>query len=285
MALGPSLPVDMAGLVEDVVSTVYAGHVHSSSSSILFHMAEDVTRSLLEDESFREVSTSSIDNTMVVVRIDNCSQCSFITQPAVWKRLLMNMFGNALKYTQRGSILVHLLSEDLLSQSVDRPKRSKLTLSITDTGRGIASDYLKHRVFKPFNQENDLDVGAGLGLSIVQQLARSMGAKIGLQSEINVGTKISVSVELDASPLVPNPQSRLQSRASEANALCAGKEACFLGFDLLPSMSEATGDELSPQSRQLITLRSSLSAFLTKPTLDRVLQGKHRSTAFWPNEV
>ncbi|KAJ5859746.1 hypothetical protein N7534_005023 [Penicillium rubens] len=84
----------------------------------------------------------------------------------VWRRIVKNLLGNAMKWTTAGFI------EIALSKAKDRSDSQPplVHLSITDTGRGIAPDFIKHKLFVQFSQEDPLSEGVGLGLSMVQQL-------------------------------------------------------------------------------------------------------------------
>lgn len=90
----------------------------------------------------------------------------------VWRRIVKNLLGNAMKWTTAGFI------EIALSKAKDRSDSQPplVHLSITDTGRGIAPDFIKHKLFVQFSQEDPLSEGVGLGLSMVQQLVLLLGA-------------------------------------------------------------------------------------------------------------
>jgi signal transduction histidine kinase len=53
---------------------------------------------------------------------------------------------------------------------------------------------VKHRLYTPFAQENPMSVGTGLGLSIVRQLVNDLDGKIDIDSEVDYGTLVKVSV-------------------------------------------------------------------------------------------
>lgn len=61
----------------------------------------------------------------------------------------------------------------------------------------MSSDYLKYKLFVPFSQENTLSPGMGLGLSIVQQLARGVGGSVDVRSSVGVGTLVEVLIPLE----------------------------------------------------------------------------------------
>jgi Na+/proline symporter/signal transduction histidine kinase len=116
------------------------------------------------------------------------------------RRLLQNLVSNAIKYTPAGRVLVGC-----------RRKRGRLRIVVYDTGLGIPASK-KHLVFKEFHR---LDQGAkvarglGLGLSIVERIARVLDHKIALTSNVGRGTGFSVEV-----PLSSAVAAREQARAA-----------------------------------------------------------------------
>ena len=65
----------------------------------------------------------------------------------------MNVFGNALKYTQKGSIVVKLSLDESPNNTEDPSEERMLEINITDTGKGISSEYLRTSLF---NRESSL---------------------------------------------------------------------------------------------------------------------------------
>ncbi|KAK7690600.1 hypothetical protein QCA50_005699 [Cerrena zonata] len=109
------------------------------------------------------------------------------------RRVLMNLFGNSLKFTSDGYVHVQLRK---LTPSGDHPSNQvKLELSVMDTGKGISQSFLKNQLFHPFSQENPLQTGTGLGLAIVNSIVRSssVDGKVDVSSVEGVGTDIRVS--------------------------------------------------------------------------------------------
>lgn len=109
-------------------------------------------------------------------------------------QILVNIVGNAIKFTSEGSI-------DILA-SVMRTGQSEaeLHVSVADTGCGIAEQNLVS-IFEPFLQEDSTSTrrfdGAGLGLSISKELVRLMGGSIDVKSEQGKGTLFSFTVKLE----------------------------------------------------------------------------------------
>ncbi len=106
-------------------------------------------------------------------------------------QIVMNLVSNALKFTDAGTIVVEL------AEATDEPNR--ITLSVTDTGRGIEQEDLP-RIFEPFAQlrvsAEGVDRGAGLGLAIVRELATRMHGGVDVTSEVGVGSKFVVTLDL-----------------------------------------------------------------------------------------
>lgn len=158
----------------------------------------------------------------------------------------MNIFGNALKYTEKGFICCSLQADE-----------SEITLHIQDSGKGISKAYLKYELYTPFVQEDPVSTGTGLGLSIVRQLVTDLGGKIDIQSELGYGTDVKVCIpftkptaDKDAIP-DPNSQNR------NINQSCVGRTLSIVGCDVCPPSEAPTGIN-SIRERQMLSLRSSL---------------------------
>jgi signal transduction histidine kinase len=109
---------------------------------------------------------------------------TFVSDRGKVRQIVMNLLGNAFKFTERGTITLSV--EPSVWEG-----REHLTFTITDTGMGIPrSDH--ERVFEPFTQQEpsspSLFGGTGLGLAISRRLARLLGGDITLQSELGRGS-------------------------------------------------------------------------------------------------
>ncbi|CDZ96302.1 two-component sensor molecule [Phaffia rhodozyma] len=112
------------------------------------------------------------------------------------RRVIYNLMTNALKYTKRGTIRVLVRSEVL-----DSSRRS-ISISVIDTGTGMSRAFLKDGLFSPFSQEIASHPGAGLGLSITNEIIRSMDGQIDVQSVENKGSTFRVTLPLDVVPRI-----------------------------------------------------------------------------------
>ena len=126
------------------------------------------------------------------------------------RQVLINLIGNAIKFTQRGQISVTLrgiLPEGLSSLSEASPLN--LRCEVSDTGPGIALDELDH-LFQAFVQTStglEAREGTGLGLSICRKFVELMGGSIQVRSQIGVGSTFSfeipvtVAAEIESKPI------------------------------------------------------------------------------------
>jgi PAS domain S-box-containing protein len=110
------------------------------------------------------------------------------------RQILLNLVGNAVKFTERGGI-----SLEAACYPVDDQNTLRLVLGVSDSGIGIPRDKL-NAVFDTFTQVDASNTrphqGAGLGLSIVDRLVHLMGGSIWIDSEPRVGTCILCSLPL-----------------------------------------------------------------------------------------
>ena len=109
------------------------------------------------------------------------------TDPSLLERILANLIENAIRYSQRGGVLV----------GVRRRGKEGLLLQVVDTGAGIPED-MTGRVFEEYvqlaNPERDRRKGLGLGLSIVKRLTTLLAIPIRLQSQVGSGTRFSLEL-------------------------------------------------------------------------------------------
>ena len=116
--------------------------------------------------------------------------------PARLRQVLINLVGNAIKFTERGEILIELSLTDSTQQ------HATLHCSVTDTGIGIDPEQ-RAKIFEAFYQVDRsmtrLRGGTGLGLSIVKELVTLMGGDIGIESELGHGSRFWFTTRLDRS--------------------------------------------------------------------------------------
>ncbi len=113
------------------------------------------------------------------------------------RQILMNLIANAIKFTDRGEIVVKVAT---LQQSEES---STLKFEVADTGVGIKNDH-QGRIFDSFQQADGSTTrkfgGTGLGLAICRRLVELMHGSIGVESRENVGSTFWFSIELSTMP-------------------------------------------------------------------------------------
>ncbi|KAI0768141.1 hypothetical protein BD413DRAFT_567029 [Trametes elegans] len=146
------------------------------------------------------------------------------------RRILMNVFGNSLKFTSDG--YVHVMLRQLPPTADTPPGKVRIELSVIDTGKGISQHFLKNQLFHPFSQENPLQTGTGLGLAIVNSIVRSpsVDGKVDVWSAEGVGTEIKVTFTAEA---VESPSEPASFASELAKVLDHGRRPSIslLAFD------------------------------------------------------
>ncbi len=145
------------------------------------------------------------------------------------RQVLLNLLGNAVKFTPGGDIVVRVgRSDDGSDDGSDSAGDSadQVRISITDTGIGIDPAALAH-VFEPFRQaEQGADrrfAGSGLGLAIVHQLVEAMGGHVGATSQPGAGACFTVTLPMPAAGEPPEATPALNQRVAyiEPHDACA----------------------------------------------------------------
>lgn len=125
---------------------------------------------------------------------------SIVSDPNRLRQILMNLVGNAIKFTERGSVEVRLSVD---SSEANNPQ---LQIDVADTGIGIRKEQLT-QLFAPFAQADSSMTrrfgGTGLGLTISRELAHLLNGEIMVRSELGVGSTFTVRIP---APL-PQPRS------------------------------------------------------------------------------
>lgn len=125
--------------------------------------------------------------------------------PIRLQQVITNLVGNAIKFTDSGSVCV-----TAAPLSPIREGQCRMFFQVEDTGRGIPDDQLGN-MFKPFSQMDSGYMrgyqGAGLGLSICKRLLKIMGGNLAMSSAPGEGTTVSFSLSFDIAPTQPKRQS------------------------------------------------------------------------------
>ena len=153
------IPFSLRGSINDIIKTQIS-RIHAKGLTITTHIPAEIPDNLMGDQ-FR------------------------------LKQILLNLVGNAVKFTEKGSIIV---SVDICGQN---GTNAVFTFSVADTGIGILPESME-RIFTPFSQA-DASIsrkhgGTGLGLSICTKLTDLMGGRIWAESASGIGSTFHVEI-------------------------------------------------------------------------------------------
>jgi signal transduction histidine kinase/CheY-like chemotaxis protein len=242
--LGVTTVFNLAELVEEVCETVCAGHNFRKTHDVhtTFHdQGSRAANSTAGNEQGKAGGAMGSDRVVVTLNVAPLVPWIVRSQPGALRRVVMNLLGNALKYTQTGFITVSLM------QNVQRSNSHavEFDISVEDSGRGMSTEYQHTKLFAPFSQEDPFSNGTGLGLSIVKQIVESLKGQVDVQSAVNVGTKISASLRLPAGSL---DQARTIPYLIEPSLELKDKVACIV---FPPTTLGRIGEKLSESTAML----------------------------------
>ena len=142
-------------------------------------------------------SNAQAKGLMLHVDVAQCAADSVICDGQRLKQVLLNLVGNAIKFTEHGSVTLRLASVD-----ADDDTHARIEFAVVDTGVGISEDARK-QLFQPFHQiDGSLHRrrgGTGLGLAISQSLVEAMGGRIEIASALGRGSSFSFTLALERS--------------------------------------------------------------------------------------
>jgi two-component system, sensor histidine kinase and response regulator len=145
-----------------------------------------------------------------------------IGDPVRLRQILLNLLGNAMKFTERGEVSVRV---HCLSQKTDRVT---LKYEVRDTGIGIPEETQK-RLFTAFSQADGSTTrrfgGTGLGLAIVRQLVHLMGGEVGIESVPGQGSTFWFTTQLEYNPKQPSKDSALSQSLAGTRVLIVDDNA------------------------------------------------------------
>lgn len=207
----------------------------------------------------------------IYLDIDPTVNWTFQTNPGAFRRIVLNLFGNSLKFTRTGFIRVSL-QQDLQTngdtsyfedRSGDQQPSVNVVLTVSDSGKGISEEYLTHNLFTPFSQEDQFAPGTGLGLSLVKQMVVSLGGSISVLSQVGQGTTMTVSLPISPSIQGSRPSSRSLPEENDTgfdkiiHSHLAGRKIHLQGFDETLHIRDGIfGKEDSKQKTQVQLLES-----------------------------
>ncbi|KAI0421582.1 hypothetical protein F5X98DRAFT_389859 [Xylaria grammica] len=243
-------PVRVDVLVEDVTESIFAGFNFQRLS--IGQLERDQRKSHADTYAIRrsdnfqaiedlgnwleEGGESSFPSNHIVIDLAIDPRCAhyYHAISGAIRRIVMNLFGNALKFTSSGSIRVELSQEFVHTKKPRANNLRWVKIAVIDTGKGIAEDFLLNHLFQEFRQEDPISPGLGLGLSVVQKIVSSLKGKVTIESQVGTGTTATVLLPLQPIHHIANPPETSGVELDEytiQRQQLKGLRVCFIGFD------------------------------------------------------
>jgi PAS domain S-box-containing protein len=144
--------------------------------------------------------------------VDNNVPRRFVGDATRIRQVLTNLINNAVKFTERGSIQVHVATVNPASESQGEDALCDLRVEVADSGVGIPPDRID-RLFQSFSQvdasTNRRFGGTGLGLAICKRLVEMMGGEILVESKLGSGSRFTFTVPLVVAAPDPQPARKI----------------------------------------------------------------------------
>ncbi|HUJ86911.1 MAG TPA: ATP-binding protein [Burkholderiales bacterium] len=182
----------MLGLVEDVLdfSKIEAGKLALDNSDFDLHALVNSTCRIIAAQAVAK-------NVEFVVSIMPEVPPAVRGDPHYLRQILINLAGNAVKFTEQGTVTLHVSAQEETDTKV------RLKFSVRDTGIGIPPE-AQARIFESFAQGEQSTTrrfgGTGLGTTIAKQLVELMGGRIGLESAVGLGSTFWFEIDLEKQP-------------------------------------------------------------------------------------
>lgn len=209
-------------VIDDILdlSKVEAGHLEIEKTAFRIHDVLSEIVSLFSE-------TVKAKDLYLTLTIDSDVPSVVLSDPARLRQILINIIGNAVKFTTVGGIKVKVESQPVSERA------AKIVISVTDTGPGLMRSQQK-KLFQPFTQADNTTTrkfgGTGLGLALSRRLAQAMGGNISISAcKIRLGCTFQISIEvglpvsevvlpIEAAPMEARDTTKPQAQALLHNA-------------------------------------------------------------------
>lgn len=165
-------------------------------NTLILHEEPIDPRALIDQIEREATGTAKAKGLALSVEIDPDVPPRIVTDPLRVRQILINLISNAIRYTERGQVMVGISN---LASPADGTE-SRLEISVKDTGPGIP-EHQRKAIFDAFVQADTRKLqtgraegGAGLGLAIVRKVVDSLGGDIRLESAVGFGSEFTVTL-------------------------------------------------------------------------------------------
>ncbi len=208
--------IGLSNLMNDTELTAkqqeYTGAIHQSSKNLLSIINDLLDHAKIESGKFTfnnkpfdlEVSINQLYNTLIFkakekglvfgTKIDEDVPKQLVGDSVRLQQILLNLTGNALKFTEKGEVLVNVHKIE------EQEGRVELLFTVSDTGVGIPKEKLE-MIFESFKQADEEVFakygGTGLGLSIAKELVEQQGGALKIKSKVGKGTILEFNLPFE----------------------------------------------------------------------------------------
>lgn len=204
----------LLNIINDILdfSKIEAGKLLIDETDFRLDELVEETVDLLTVKAFEK-------NLEMLCLIDPEIPSQFAGDPVRIRQILVNLLGNAIKFTQKGDIVLTLSKKGSVYRK-DNRSWLDVQIAVTDTGIGITKEKLR-KVFESFTQADSSTTrkygGTGLGLTISRNLAELMHGELTVESEIGTGSTFTLHISLEVRN--ENPQLLLDTKVDLPSVL------------------------------------------------------------------
>jgi len=226
----------------------------------------------------------------MLYRVDPTIPSQFLGDPVRIRQIVVNLLGNAIKFTGDGEILVSIRKVSNCYQ-VDRKSFIKLAIEVKDTGIGIRKEKMQ-KIFESFTQADTSTTrkygGTGLGLTISKSLAELMGGQLTVESEPGKGSTFTLHLIVEVAneqPEVEQPDKALLKKVlivddNSSNLLLMQE---IFSYFHIPSELAANGEEALVKIKEARQMKEPFSLIITDhlmPGMDGITLVKEIKKSF-----
>ncbi|TAL58989.1 MAG: hybrid sensor histidine kinase/response regulator [Bacteroidetes bacterium] len=205
-------------MLEDKIQKDYIESIKSSGKSLLTLINDILDLSKIEagklELNFEFVNTNSFFSEFerifslktsekglkFILEISSGTPAGIFIDDARVRQIILNLIGNAIKFTEKGSVKLKVYTENPQIINYSKNKIEEfidLIIEVNDTGIGISNE-MQEEIFNPFVQVQGQDVrkygGTGLGLAITHRLVQLMNGTIKIESQLNKGSSFIIKI-------------------------------------------------------------------------------------------
>ena len=183
----------LLGIINDILDVSKLESGKFSLENVAFHLPNALA------DAIRTVEHRASEKSLALKLEYNVAlPLCFIGDPTRLRQVILNLVGNAIKFTEHGQIVISVEPSE---------QQDQLHIAITDSGIGMTAEQIE-RIFEPFSQADVSTTrkfgGTGLGTTISKQLVELMGGEIWVTSKLGVGSTFHFTVHLPTTELLEN---------------------------------------------------------------------------------